>query len=259
MDDVKHYATGAISLTVFNEEGFANIFKLAPAYMTNEMAHFMAREGKNFIGTKKHQGSFRRSLRSKKKLDGSGKNWGPGIPYAFTRNLAGYNRIDDMTLRMGLNDKKLPKMPFIPMLGTGGSVAPKDKQWMMVPFLKNLRAVGLFGRMGTSSVAKNNWTKWRAANQAKMQAFFFHGKYLIFGDMPDSSGSHKTRHEHMLNRKLLFVGIKRANIRKRFDFEKSFTSRAVGMAARGQKFVDRAVNRMSQGKINIMNTGFGFK
>lgn len=250
MIDSKQYSYGSISFVVQGESRLKGAFNIAPKIMTNEMAHFMAREGKNFIGNKTHQGSFRRSLRNKTKRDGTGKKWGPGIPYAFTRNVSGYDNIDNMTLKMGINDKKLPKMPFIPFLATGGTVFPKNSSWMMIPVIKNLKSVGLFGRIGTSAVAKNNWTKWRKNNQHILgQGFVFHGKYLIFGDSPDKGGSHKARHTHMLNRKLLFVGVKRASIKKRFDFERSFISRSKNMQARGEKFVDRAIQKMSTGKM----------
>ena len=55
------------------------------------------------------------------------------------------------------------------------------------------------------------------------------GKMLFFGDFGNQRGTHYGRHLTNLNRKLLFVGVKRVDIRKRFDFVGSFESRQTGI------------------------------
>ena len=246
-------------LVILGEKQVEDLFKMAPKVFTNEVTHFLWKERLMFVGNKKEMGTFRRGLLRKKRkfYDGT---WGQGMARAFTGNLNRptgrlsnvLNSLDGLELSMGVIDKWKRRIPYLEFLSEGGTVRPKNKEWLMIPFYKNLRSVGLFGRIGSNIHDKKNWTRWRRENQIRMGDFVpFHGKLLVFGDIPkeEQTGTHFNRHLGRLHRKLLFVGVKRVNVKKQFDFEKSFERRKPAIINRAIRMTEKTVQQMDKGKI----------
>ena len=228
------------SRVIIGDDEVQQLFKMAPRTFANSMAKWMWRERRSFVGTKKHHGAFRRSLLRKPKKYGDG-TWSEGIPRAFTGKVFGPKRIENMTLVMGVEEKWLKKMPYVEALGKGATIVPKSKKWLMIPHYQNLKG---FGRVGGHG--KRTYSDLMQELQAHLdQPFLFHGKLLVFGDTP------KGEERGHLHRKLLFVGVKQAKIKRQFNFEGHFNRRVPGMIKRANNAVKRTVRDMNRGYAEV--------
>lgn len=242
-----------ITVEVKGDKAVEQLFLMAPKVYTDSIAHWFWRERKLFVGNKSRKGAFAKSLERKEHKTYGGLWRRGGIGQAFTGGINHPHIMNNMTLNMGVTDEWRKRMPYIDILSTGGTVRPVSKQWMLIPFYKNLRSIGLLGRIGNNARDKKNWTKWRREQRGHFDIFIYHGKLLVFGDYPSSeaTGSHEARHMGRLNRKLLFVGVKRATIKKRFDFEKSFKRRVPTMIGRGEKIILTTTSKLDSGKLMV--------
>lgn len=230
-------------VTVFGEREVSRLFEMAPKVFADTMSHWLWRERRNFVGNKKKQGAFRRHLGKKTRRD-TGKPWSVGVRNAFSGFVNHPKVIQGMTLKMGVNEKWLKRMPYLELLGTGGTLTPKRSSWMIVPNYKNLRTVAEYRKYGGHG--KNTFGKLfrKLYEGSDLHYLLFHGKMLYFGDFEGRSHAH-------LNDKLLFTGIKSAQIKRQFDFQRSFIRRRNGMVKRANNMVNRTVRSLNSGKVWI--------
>jgi hypothetical protein len=226
------------------------LFAMAPKIFSRTMTHWMWRERKLFLGNKKYDGSFRRSLNRKQRKYGDGE-WSSAIGKAFTGEINHPENLNGMQLRMGISDRWQRKIPYAEFLGTGGTITPKNKKWLMIPNYKNLRSIGLFGRVGGTGMGttKNNWSRVinMLYNSSRINPIAYHGKLLYFGNTHGEKGTHQKRHLAHLHDKLLFTGVKRTKVKKQFDFIRSFERRIPGATKRAETMINRTVKKIDSG------------
>ncbi|MFA5323427.1 MAG: hypothetical protein WC373_12210 [Smithella sp.] len=229
-----------MQIKVLNADRLQIILASAPKIFTREMAHFLWKERKTFIGNKTYMGSFRQSLLRKKRKSYGG-TWSKGVANAFVGIPSGnMNDLRTMGMRLGVSDKWRKKIPYIEKLDSGYNVSPNSKKWLMIPFYKNMRGIQRAGRYGGTAMGatKNSWSKYIAQqfeNKA-IKAVSYHGKALFFGT--DKSGTFKN--------KLMFVGVKHAKIKKQFDFMAACMRRTPGIIRRAAKTVDKTVAKLEK-------------
>jgi hypothetical protein len=217
-----------------------NMFRSTPEIFLTEMRKFLYRERRSFVGNRQKPGSFRKSLYGQMHHY-YGRPWKPYVADAFTGTVSADS--SGMTLIMGVKQNRLEKMPYLKALAEGATITPKNAKYLLIPHYENLRAVGLFGRLGGSgkNTYANQFRKWADAGYIDGPVPDAGGKLLFFGDFGNQKGSHYGRHLMTLNRKLLFTGVKRVQIKKRFDFVGKFKSRQSGMLNRANTAVKRAI------------------
>lgn len=243
-------------ITIVNESKVKQLFAMAPKEFTNSMAKFMYHERNLFVGTrtKKKMGYFRRSLVKKERKSYHGK-WSKGMAMAFTGFVHNSKNLEGMNLNLGISEKWQERIPYLEDLSKTHTVTPKNKSWLMIPFYKNLKSIGLFGRIGGfgRGKTKQHWGRVLKMldEHSRTSWLLFHNKLLVFGDIEKKSGSHRARHLGRLDKKLLFVGVKSATIKKQYDFKRSFMRRRAGVIKRAHKAVDKTVKtidrKVSQG------------
>lgn len=232
-----------IGVTVLGDREIQRKLAMAPVAMSDALEHWMWAERKSFVGNKQVAGSFRRQLENKQRSTRSGP-WSGGVTKAFAGRLerGGMNPLDKK-LVLGVSDGKLKKMPFLETLTKSHTVVPTSKRWLLIPFYKNLTTAGRYGSWNFG-VTKKHWGHFRDERRDSLRFVIYHGKLLVFdGREPPVQGTGKR------NRKLLFVGVKQARIKKKFDFIRSAERRGVGMDKRAHKFIDRAVRNIEKGLI----------
>lgn len=228
------------SRVIWGDNEVQQLFSMAPKTFANAMAKWMWRERRSFVGTRKHHGAFRRSLLKKPKKYGEG-TWGEGVPRSFTGKVFGSEKLENMTLIMGVEPEWLKKMPYVEALGEGATIVPRTKKWLMIPHYKNLKGFGKVGGHG-----KRTYSDLMQELQAHLdQPFLYHGKLLVFGDTPKGE-----QYGH-LHRKLLFVGVKQAKIKQQFNFEGRFNRRIPGMIKRANNMVKRTVRGIDRGRVEV--------
>jgi hypothetical protein len=242
-----------VRVELIGSDRVQQMFTAAPRVFSRTLTHFLWRERKNFVGNKRHSGSFRRTLERKKRKYREG-TWSKAMGKGFTGSIDHPEGTGNMTLKMGISPKWQDRVPYLSELSRGYTVTPKNRQWLIIPMYRNLLSVGLFGRIGGTGMGKTKrtWSKFMAAmsSAGKLdQPFMYHGKLLFFGDVPDKGGSHEKRRLHGLHRKLLFVGVKRATVKQQFDFYKAFERRVPGVKNRIEKLIARTTMNLEKGKM----------
>jgi hypothetical protein len=229
-----------MQVTVLNERRLQIALASAPKVFTREVAHWLWKERKTFIGNKTYMGSFRQSLLRKKRKSYDG-TWNKGLAMAFVGFPSGMNTLGTMEMHLGLSDKWRKKIPYIEELAKGYSVSPKSKKWLVIPFYKSMRGIQRSGRYGGTAmgVAKNTWSKYLSQKfeDKAIKVVPYHGKVLFFGT--DKAGSMKN--------KLMFVGVKHVKIKKQFDFLAACRRRIPGIIRRAAKTVDKTVAKLEKG------------
>jgi hypothetical protein len=224
------------------------MFSASPQIFLTEMRKFLYRERRSFVGNKEKAGSFRKNIYNQKHHYFE-RPWKPYVAEAFTGKVS--QDSSGMTLQMGVKRNRLEKMPYLQALAEGATIRPKNANYLLIPVYKNLLSIGLFGRLGGSG--KNTYAKkfreWADAGYIDGPVPDIGGKMLFFGDFGNQRGTHYGRHLTNLNRKLLFVGVKRVDIRKRFDFVGSFESRQTGIEKRANTAVNRAIRAIERRKV----------
>lgn len=239
------------NLTVYGSKELHQMLLTAPKAILNGAEHWMWKERKLFVGNKGSTGTFRRSLKRKKKKYSSG-TWSGAIGQAFTGSVKNRGNSRGMYLEMGVIDKWRKRIPYVDILAKGGTVRPKSGKWMLIPNYKNLRDSGVRGRIGSSSGSKMNWTRWRKQNQGSLMAPFVHnGKLYIFAKGTSGSPDSKYRRMGLFNKRPLFIGVKKATIKKQFDFVKAFDRRIPGMVKRFDKRINKVIDKLNSGKTGL--------
>lgn len=225
-----------------------NMYNASPKSFITEMRKFLYRVRRSFVGNRDKDGSFRRSIRGQAHhyFD---RPWKPYVAEAFTGSVS--TNPSGMALRMGVKQSRLEKMPFLKALAEGATITPKSAKYLIIPHYKNLLSVGLLGRLGGRG--KNTYAKqfreWADNGYIDGPIPDTGGKMLFFGDFGNQKGSHRGRHLMNLNRKLLFTGVKRVQIKKRFDFVGKFEAQQSGIVKRANNAVNRVIRAMERGKV----------
>lgn len=238
-------------ITVVNESRVKQFFVMAPKEFTRSMAKYMYHERNLFVGTrtKKKMGSFRRSLVKKQRKSYPGQ-WSKGMAMAFTGYVYNSDKLDNMNLNLGISEKWQDRIPYLEDLSKTHTVTPKNRKWLMIPFYKNLKSIGLFGRVGGfgRGKTKQHWGRVLKMldEHSRTNWLFSRGRLLVFGYIEKKSGSHRARHMGRLDRKLLFVGVKSATIKKQYDFKRAFMRRKPGVIKRANKAVEKTVKNIDR-------------
>jgi hypothetical protein len=231
------------AITILGKDKIDMLLRYAPKAMTRTIYSWLRAEQAAFVGKR---GSFTKEIQTKKRKYRPG-NWGRYVSRSFIGHVYDSSDLNKMRLHMGYDDAKLKKMPFIEALGKGGTITPKNAAWLIIPFYKNLLSAGLFGRRGAAG--KNSWGKLlgELSRAGQIQMIRKGGRLFVFGDAPDKGGSHKTRHMHTLDRKLLFVGVRRSRVPQQFDFQGAWASRQAGLTERGDVRIARTIRALERG------------
>lgn len=240
-------------ITVLGEKKAQRILAEAPSALSDAVEHWMWKERLRFIGNNSEDGAFRKSLMRKKRFR-DGRGWSKGLVHgAFKGRIVRGGLPFDKNLILGVSKGNRERMPFLEALTSAHTVSPVNKSWLIIPFYRNLRAVGLFGRYGSWNYGKTkkHWGRLRneLSGTSSLDFVLYHGKLLVFGDIEKRGGGHRQRHLEQLNRKLLFVGVKQMRIRKKIDFIGSANRRSAGMKNRAETFLSRTIKKMEGGHI----------
>jgi len=248
-----------VNLDVIGEEKIAYLLRMAPETFTKQVELWMHREKVAFVGGPNKNGRFTKELLKKPRKYRSG-GWSQFVARAFTGVVDNESNLNAMQLRMGLvRQERLKDLPFMEALGFGSDNKPSNKEWLMIPNYKNIFAAGLYGRYGARG--KNNFSKLLANLYDKHIApVLYHGKLLMFGDFPDGSADgkkltgwegHVLRHQHTMNRKLLFTGVKNTRMDRQFNLEASWDKRLPSVMKHGGSMIERTVRSLERGYLEV--------
>jgi hypothetical protein len=214
-----------IKTNVFQNAECRVMFAIAPESYRRGLLGWLIRERGLFVGDKKHDGSFTRSMLRKKVSGASGATWDRRIAKTFKGYIDNEMSLAGMSLKMGVNLRN-PK-PF------AQSIAKMEEGYtesttkpMIVPILDNQqlrRPRKLMLREFKELRARNMvYTVERAGRL-----------YYIDRD----------------TREALFVAVKSIKVPKQFDFIKSWAFRIPAALVRGQKAVDKQTEKIAKGGI----------
>lgn len=244
-------------IVILGDKEIQQKLAMAPKAFSRNFRRQFYHEGNKFVGNKKKDGSFRKELQNQAHRYET-RAWKPYVAEAFTREVVGDSLARGMYLRMGVKPNRLEKMPFLMALAEGATITPKNANWLIIPNYENMRSVGLWGRLGGHGkmTFARKFREW--ADSGNIDAVSGNnGKMYFYGYFPErwgfgkGSGSHFSRHMGMLHHKLLFTGVKRAVIKKRFDFIGRFNARQSGIVKRANNMVNRTIRAIERGRIEM--------
>ena len=204
----------------------------APDTFRKSILGWLLAERRAFVGGRTRGGSirdgvFRKKLQRKKTLKGT-SGWAPKVTRgAFKGYVAGGGDINKMRLTMGsdLKDRKTPFLEGIKNMGSGASI--RTSKQMVLPVYKNLPN------------KKQTYKQFRSLMSAgRLYPVQQGAKTLYF----DTFGDESTAQGDTLK----FVGVRQINVGKQFDFEGDWNKRIPKVILRGQKKVDRTVDRIDR-------------
>lgn len=214
-----------MSVTVLNSEKIIHMLGYAPEAATEYMRRWLYHERREFVGNKKKDGQFRRSLQ-RRKLRGRPGTWPKNVSRIFKGYVKSHSNLNGMELHMGAglnNPTKFTK--GITAMERGFETRPTSKSYMPMPFYSNLMAAGYankYGKLFREHRAANKWDIVPVGN----------GKILFF---------EKGGHEHPL-----FIGVRKARIKKTITFTDQWSRRIPQSLKRGERYLDTAMRNIDR-------------
>lgn len=208
---------------VTGTEELSKTFNRAPEKYRRAIFAWLLRESASFVGNSKRDGRFRKKLMSKNK-SGGGK-WSRKIIKLFKGEVTGTEKISGMKLTMGLiyHNKKLIH-EIVENMSIDQTMSPKKGKFLILPINKNLRnlpnnkkALGIFSRK----------------IRDKSLTMIKDEKNLLYFDKKS-------------NKQLLFIGIKKANIKRQYDIEGDWGKVLPSAYNRFMKTIDRTTQKLNK-------------
>lgn len=216
---------------IHNDHEVARKLGYAPKVFTRRVFGWLLTERDMFVGGKRNgktvDGVFRKKLM--RKTSSKGTKWPANVVRIFRGEVFNSNRLDDMSLQMGPGIKReRPFVKIMEFLARGGSVSSQN--FMVVPVYRNLPSkkapYKLFKRMADA----NQLVTIRDAGRV----------YWFRRDDPN---------EESPENDLMFIGVKRIDVKKQFDFQGDWNRRLPTVFVRGRKTIDKAVVDIDKGKV----------
>jgi hypothetical protein len=209
--------------TVTNDKAIKFLFRNSPEQFRKSLIRWLIKERGQFVGDKKRDGSFTRTLLNKKTADGR-SSWSRNVAKSFKGYIDGQQRIETLNLRMGLNLSG--KSAFAQNLGrmeTGYKQTGFDL--MIIPNYENLP-----------------FRRPRKLAMAEFKAMYNAHKFDII-----NKGGRVYFFEREGYGRLLFWGTQTINVPQQFKFYDAWQRRVPGALQRGQKTIDEAVANLNRG------------
>ncbi len=214
----------------------------APEKFRSGMLGSLLTERDMFVGKKGKLGSFPKKLIRKTSL--KGEKWPAQIARIFGGRVDGGKKIDGMKLVMGVGESRRTgyrhknrnygigkytgaRMPEImDFLNYGGTVVPKGR-FMIIPIYRNLPS---------KKKTRMQWQKMLKGNELE----FVREGGRVYYFKKDGYGD---------DRDLYFIGVKRATIRRQYNFQGDWSKRLPRAYDRIQKRIDRVTERINKAKV----------
>jgi len=195
-----------------------------------------------FVGSKKRDGIYTKKIMRKVSL--RGEHWPRSIARIFGGRVDNAARLNGMKLIMGVGESQRAKqrnptgygvgiysgIPFrdvLDFLNFGGSIAPRESEFMVVPVYRNF------------SDKKTIHKQWLRMREDKSLEMVREGNRIYYF-RKNGTGD---------DRDLLFIGIKHATIKRQYNFQGDWERRLPSVYTRLQKRVDKIVDRIDHGRL----------
>jgi hypothetical protein len=220
------------TIELFGDEKLKWIFEHAPKAFKDAMLRWFRAERRFFVGDKFKDGKFRQRLLNKQ-LSGRPGQWSEKTARLFRGYIDHRNVIDKMELRMGVGLKQ--RFNFarnLAAMETGYTSAPHG-QWMPLPVYDNL------AKIGVTKAFKSEFRK--LYDKSALDPAMVNGQMMFFDDSGIKGRGHT----------LLFIGARNITVRPQFSFKRDWSARLPGIPQRGEKQMQRAIDRMTKGNTRV--------
>lgn len=229
-----------LSGRITNRPQVAKAMGFAPDNFKRGILGALLTERNLFVGGKNKDGVFTKKIMRKVSL--RGEKWPRNIARIFGGRVDNADHLDGMRLIMGVGESSrskyhhrygygvglysgVPFMDVVDFLSTGGSVVPKEHEFMIMPVYRNFP--------NKKTIRK----QWMLMRDNDLLEFVREGNRIYyfrkngFGDERD----------------LLFIGIKAATIRSQYDFYSDWNKRLPSTFQRIGRRIDRITERINRG------------
>jgi len=224
----------------------AALMKKAPKIYRGHIIAWLRKERDMFVGKKgKGGGTFRNKLMRKKIWGGrigrwGGDTWSPQFSSLFRGKVSvGSSPVpDEIQLGMGHYyhvDK--PVHRAVELLGRGGTVTSSRE--MIIPIYKNLNRLGIKPITGKSGDALKHYEM--LSRGRKLFRIQFGNVARYFDEEMAKQGQY--------GRALMFIGVHKIRVKQYYNFEGDWIKREPKALKRADKAVDRATQKVNEGKI----------
>jgi hypothetical protein len=207
-------------MNVFTNPEYKFLFALAPEQYRKAVLGWLIRERGLFVGDKKKDGSFTRKILAKKLSHGDG-HWSKQVAKTFKGYILGEKSAQGMTLRMGVNLSGTSKFAQSIAKMEDGYTQSTNKN-MLVPF-------------DVTSPRKLALVKFKEMFAEKKLGIIRSAGRIFYYDRAGGE--------------IMFMSTKRITVPDQFDFIPAWESRLPSVVERGQKGIDKATEKISNGKL----------
>jgi hypothetical protein len=212
-----------VQTKVFQDKTLQFLFTQAPEMYRKTILSWLIRERGKFVGDSHKLGSFSKSI-LRKKHSGRDGTWSSKVAKAFKGYITPQNRIEGMTLTMGIGlnhgsgfTEAIAKME-------DGYLQHTSKS-MIIPNYKGLQ---------DSFIAKSPYKAFRdMMEEEKLEIINKNGRVYYF--------------EKGINGRLLFFGAKSITVKKQINFTESWQKQLPSVLNNGQKAVDVSTQKLANG------------
>lgn len=224
-----------INTTLTGDVGVRAMFAVAPEQYRRSLLHWMIIERRRFVGDKKRDGSFRKSILNKK-LAGRSGNWPLNIARGFKGYITGERDLSTMKMEMGYGiHKATPFKEGIAQMEETHTVSMKD-DFLIVPIWENIKQ-----RYGTVENQHKKFLSLLQGSEADanfgLEMIRKRGMMFFFDKRSAYGGGES---------KLLWIGVRQARVKKQLNFYGSWGRIVPSALNRGQDFIDRTTERLAR-------------